>query len=102
MGDPFSSLSRIQYSVVSNATNTFLIQGSLCKMEVAQARASAVKVHKRKLNAYKSLSKGGSLLACNALKKIKDKKKKEADEGLQMAKTAIIRAKNKAKNVLNA
>jgi hypothetical protein len=82
--------------------NTFLMRGSLHEMEVAQARAGAVEAHKRKLNARKSLSKGGSILACDALKKIKDKKRKEADEGLRKAKTAITRAENKAKNELNA
>jgi hypothetical protein len=51
--------------------------GSLYEMEVAQACASAVEAYKRKLNARKSLSKGGSILACNALKKIKDRRGKK-------------------------
>jgi hypothetical protein len=36
-------------------------------MEVTQACASAVESHKRKLECWKSLRKGGSLLAKDAL-----------------------------------
>jgi hypothetical protein len=96
-----SSPTRERYKVTRDATNTFLMQGSLHEMEVKQARASQVETHKRKLQARKSLGKGGSLLASDALQKIKDKRRKEADDILRKAKTAITRAENKAKNELN-
>jgi hypothetical protein len=78
------------------------MRGSLHEMEVKQARAGQVETHKRKLQAWKSLGKGGSLLASDALQKIKDKRRKEADDILRKAKTAVTRAENKAKNELNA
>jgi hypothetical protein len=71
-------------------------------MEIKQARASQVETHKCKLEAQKSLGKGGSLLASDALQKIKIKRRKEADDVLWKAKTTITRAENKAKNELNA
>jgi hypothetical protein len=55
------------YGVTIQATNVFLMQGSLHEMEVSQAHASAVESHKRKLESWKSLRKGGSLLAKDAL-----------------------------------
>ena len=97
-----SSPTRAKYSITIQATNVFLMQGSLHEMEIAQAHTGAVETHKRKLQARKSLQKGGSLLASDALQKIKDKKRKEADENLKRARTAITRAENKAKNELHA
>jgi hypothetical protein len=64
-------------------------------MEVKQACVGQMEAHKRKLIACKSLGKGGSLLASEALQKIKDKRRKEADEVLQKANTAVTRAENK-------
>jgi len=69
-------------------------------MEVAQAREGAIATHKRKLNARRSLGKGGSILACDVFQKIKDKKRKEADDNLRKAKTAITCTENKAKSIL--
>ena len=69
-------------------------------MEVKQARTRQIETHKRKLTARKSLGKGGSLLASEALQKIKDKRRKEADEVLRKANTAVTRAKNKQKEEL--
>jgi hypothetical protein len=54
-----------------------------------------VEAHKKKLTARKSLAKGGSLLASDALQTIAEKRKKEADEALQKANTAYTRARNK-------
>jgi hypothetical protein len=54
-----------------------------------------VEVHKKKLIACKSLAKGGSLLASNALQTIAKKRKKEADKALQKANTAYTCARNK-------
>jgi hypothetical protein len=45
------------------AINVFLMRGSLHEMEVKQARAGAVARYKRRLQAHKSLSKGGSIVA---------------------------------------
>jgi hypothetical protein len=76
------------------------MRGSLHEMEVKQARAGQIEAHKRKLIARKSLGKGGSLLASEALQKIKDKRRKEADEVLRKANTAVTRAENKQKEEL--
>jgi hypothetical protein len=54
-----------------------------------------VEAHKKKLIACKSLAKGGSLLASDALQTIAKTRKKEADEALQKANTAYTRARNK-------
>jgi hypothetical protein len=97
-----SSPTRERYRITITATNTFLMRGSLHEMEIKQARAGQVETHKRKLEARKSLGKGGSLLASDALQKIKIKRRKEADDVLRKAKTAITRVENKAKNELNA
>jgi hypothetical protein len=70
-------------------------------MEVTQACASVVESHKWKLESWKSLRKRGSLLAKDALQKIKDKRRKEADESLKKARTAITYVENKAKNDLH-
>lgn len=96
-----SSPTRENYGITIQATNVFLIRGSLHEIEVTQARASAVESHKRKLESRKSLRKGGSLLAKDAFQKIKDKRRKEADESLKKARTAIPHAENKAKNELH-
>jgi cellobiose-specific phosphotransferase system component IIA len=69
-------------------------------MEVAHARAGAIETHKRKLDARKSLAKGGSITASDALQRVKDKRRKEADDNVQKAKTAITRTENKARNML--
>jgi hypothetical protein len=55
----FSSPSRIRASVTIQATNVFLMRGSLHEMEIIQARKGAIATHKRRLNARKSLGKGG-------------------------------------------
>jgi hypothetical protein len=69
-------------------------------MEVTQARTGAIATHKRKLNARKSLNKGGSILANDVFQKIKDKRRNKADDNLRKIKTVIIRAENKAKDIL--
>jgi DDE superfamily endonuclease len=98
--EALSSPSRAQYKVITESTGVFLMRGSLHEMEVAQARAGAIQTHKRKLHARKSLGKGGSILARDALQKIKDKRRQEADDKLKRAKKAITVAENKAKNAL--
>jgi hypothetical protein len=77
--------------------NIFLACGSLHKMEIAQACVNTKAIHKHKLTAQRSLGRGGSLLARNALQKIKDKRRQEADNKLQKANRAITLAENKAK-----
>ena len=60
-----------------------------------QARTAAVELHKKKLISRRSLAKGGSLLASNALQKMAEKRQKEANKALQKANTALTRAQNK-------
>ncbi len=69
-------------------------------MKVLHARAGVITAQKRKLNARKSLAKGDPIAAIDALQSIKDKKRKEADDNLRKAKTAITRTENKARNIL--
>ena len=56
--------------------------------------------YKRKLNARKSLQKGGSILASTALAKNKKKHKDVAEAVLIKAQKAIIFAENKARKKL--
>jgi hypothetical protein len=76
------------------------MRGSLHEMEIAQACAGQVATHKAKLNTRQSLGKGGSILAIDALHKIKVKTRKDAEEKLQKAKAKITRAENKVKEDL--
>jgi hypothetical protein len=99
--DALSSPSRARYKATIESTNTFLARGSLHEMEIAQARAGQIATHKRRLNARKSLGKGGSILARDALQKIKDKRRQEADDKLRKAKRATTLAENKAKTELH-
>jgi hypothetical protein len=67
--EALTSPSRVRYAVIHKQTNAFLIQGSLHEMEIGQAHASQVITYKRKLDARRSLQKGGSILASTALAK---------------------------------
>jgi len=98
--DALSSSPRKRYKVIRDGTDEFLMQGSLHEMEITQARAGQVATHKAKLNARQSLGKGGSILAIDALHKIKVKTRKDAEEKLQKAKAKITHAENKAKEDL--
>ena len=80
--------------------STFLIRGSLHKIEVKQAREAQVNRLKAKLHSRKTLGKGGSILASDTLEKIKIKDRKEAEDTLCKAKKAITCAENKAKREL--
>jgi hypothetical protein len=71
-----SSPSRRKYETTRDSTQEFLMGGSFHEMEVTQARADQIATHKAKLNARLSLSKGGSILASDALVKTKEKKRK--------------------------
>lgn len=55
---------------------------SLHEIKVAQARANAIAAHKRKLDSCKSIQSRGSVLADNAINKIKKKRRKEAKNNL--------------------
>jgi hypothetical protein len=83
------------------STNTFLACGSLHEMEIAQTHASAKVTYKHKLTTRKSLGRGGSLLALDALQKIKGKRRQEADDKLRKVNRAITLTENKAKNELH-
>ena len=95
-----SSPTREQYTMTVTATSTFLMRGSLHEMEVKQAREAQVNGLKAKLHSRKTLGKGGSILASDALEKIKIKDRKEAEDTLRKAKKAITCAENKAKREL--
>jgi hypothetical protein len=95
-----SSPSRKKNEVIMTATKSFLMRGSIHEMEINNANTAQLQVHKNKLSARKSIQKGGSRLACEALDKIKDKIRKEAENKLKKARTAITRTENKAKNQL--
>jgi hypothetical protein len=70
-------------------------------MEVGQARAGQIETHKRKLDARKSLQKGGSILASTALNRSKKKRRDAAEAELKKAQKAILTAENKAKRELH-
>lgn len=74
--------------------------GSLGEMDLKNARAKQVAIHKKKLNSHVSLQNGGSLLALVGLAQKKDKEVKVAKEALKKAKTAVTHAENKAKDDL--
>lgn len=76
------------------------MRGSLHEMEIKQAYAGQVATHKAKLNARRSLQRGGSILALDALNQKKVKARKAAEEKLKKAQTAATRAENKAKEEL--
>jgi hypothetical protein len=95
-----SSPSRRKYEIARDGTQEFLMRGSLHEMEVTQARAGQIATHKAKLNARQSLSKGGSILASDALVKTKEKKRKAAADLVKRAKRKITITENKAKEAL--
>ena len=70
-------------------------------MEIDQAHASQVMTYKRKLDARKSLQKGGSILASTALAKSKKKRRDAAEAVLIKAQKAIVFAENKARKELH-
>lgn len=61
--DVLSSPSRHKYQVVRKSTDEWLMRGSLAAQQVLNAANAQVELHKSKLNARRSLSKGGSMLA---------------------------------------
>jgi len=77
------------------------MRGSLHEMEIAQARKGAIAIQREKINACKSLSKGGQLYAFEALNQMKEKRLQEADETLCKAKKALQVAENKLKNAFD-
>jgi hypothetical protein len=95
-----SSPSRRKYETARDGTQEFLMRGSLHEMEVTQARAGQIATHKAKLSARLSLSKGGSILASDALVKTKEKRRKSAEDLVKKAKRRITTTENKAKEAL--
>ena len=69
-------------------------------MEIGQAYAGQVITYKRKLDARRSLQKGGSIFASTALAKSKKKRRDAAESVLIKAQKAIVFTKNKAKKKL--
>lgn len=80
----------------------WLMRGSLGEMKIQHARAGQLDVQKRKAKARKTLLKGGSMLASDALEKMAVKRRKEADEALRKATTALTQAQNRQTRELNA
>ena len=66
-----------------------LIRGSLHEIEITYAREKAIELHKTKLNARKSLSKGGQIYAFQVAYQISEKRRKEANKNLKRAKKAL-------------
>ena len=99
--EALTSPSRVRYTVIHEQTNMFLMRGSLHEMEIDQAHASQVMTYKRKLDARKSLQKGGSILASTALAKSKKKRRDAAEAVLIKAQKAIVFAENKARKELH-
>jgi hypothetical protein len=98
--DILSSPSRRKYQVVQKSTDKWLMQGSLSAQELLNARKAQVDLHKSKLNARMSLSKGGNMLAIDGLEKKKMLKRKYADDAVKKQKTKIRQYENKAKREL--
>jgi hypothetical protein len=98
--DALSSSLCKRYTITITTTKDHLIQGSLHKMEIKQAHAGQITIHKAKLNARLSFQKGGSILASDALAQKKVKARKAAEEKLKKAQTAVTCAENKAKEDL--
>jgi hypothetical protein len=99
--EALTSPSRARFTVIREQTSMFLMRGSLHKMEVGQARIGQIETHKRKLDARKSLQKGGSILASTALKRSKKKRRDAAEAELKKAQKAISITENKAKRELH-
>jgi hypothetical protein len=76
------------------------MRGSLYAQEILNAHRGQIEVHKSKLNARISLSKGGSMLAINALKKKKMLKRRATNNAIKKQKTKIQKYENKAKREL--
>jgi hypothetical protein len=66
---------------------------------VLNAARAQVELHKSKLDARRSLSKGGSMLAIDGLEKLKMLKRKAADNAVTKQKTKIQKYENKAKRL---
>jgi hypothetical protein len=90
----------VVYNVVRKGTYEYLMLGSLGEMDLKNSRAKQVDVHKAKLIARVSLSKGGSILASIGLARKKDKEVKLYREALKKARLALTRVENKAKDEL--
>jgi cellobiose-specific phosphotransferase system component IIA len=60
-----------------------------------QARVAQIEGYMKKERSRKRILKGGFILAIDALDKIAEKRRKEANEVLRKANIALTRAKNK-------
>jgi DDE superfamily endonuclease len=93
-----SSPSRIRYTSITYKTGTLLMRGSLHEMEIENQRKRAIYVRKEKLNARKSLSKGGQLYAFQGIHQKGVKHRKEADDILKRARKVLQVTENKLKH----
>jgi hypothetical protein len=97
--DVLSSPSCYKYQVIRKSTDEWLIRGSLAAQQVLNAANAQVELHKSKLNARRSLAKGGNMLAIDGLEKLKMLKRKAANDAVTKQKTKIRKYKNKAKRL---
>jgi hypothetical protein len=88
--------------MITKATAVFLLQGNLHKIEVNLACKGQIETYKRRLNAQKSLQKKGSILASDALKNSKKKRRITAELELKKARKALSTIESKEKNKLKA
>jgi len=96
------SPSRMKYRINQQATTTFLQRASLHEMEIESVHKGQIDTHKRKLNAQKSLQKGGSILASDTIHRSKLKRREHAQKVLQKAQTVVRIEENKHRKALEA
>ena len=75
------------------------MQGSLYAQQLLNAANAQVELHKSKLDARMSLSKGGNMLTIDGLKKKKMLKRKTTNTTITKQKTKIRKYENKAKRL---
>ncbi len=94
-----TSPSRARYKTTKAGTYEFLMLGGLAERDLEIARQKQVAFHKAKLSARASISKGGTMLASEALKIKKEKEIKLQLETLKKAKAALAKAEREEREV---
>ena len=74
---------------------------SLYEMEIMYAREKTIELHKTKLNAQKSLSKGDQIYTFQAAYQISKKHQKKTNKNLKRAKKALQVTENKLRATFN-
>jgi hypothetical protein len=94
------SLSHQRFSIIIQSTQIHLSRAAIHELEIIQARARVTGQLKNKEHSRKSLYKGKSLTAIEALDTLLKKRREEADKEFKKAITAARIDINKKKNVL--